>query len=159
MYKVIVLAPSTGGKSSLVRYLREHTNLNIAEMDEEILRTNRNVWPIDLSYKDGVLVPKITKEMLGLTEIIYFASYFPTKLVPLARENGFRVLLLQLDLATLHQRNKQRMKVENYDDTSRWFEMQLNSFEQLQKIGLIEKVIVANKPVSEVAKEIVSFTE
>jgi guanylate kinase len=35
MPKIIILAPSAGGKSTLMRYLREHTKLNVREMDEE----------------------------------------------------------------------------------------------------------------------------
>ena len=42
-YKIIVLAPSCGAKSSLMRYLREHTDLQIAETDEEVMKANNDV--------------------------------------------------------------------------------------------------------------------
>ena len=58
-YKLIILAPSCGGKSSLMRYLREHTGLHIAETDEEVMKANDGVWPDD-ELKNKVLVPKTT---------------------------------------------------------------------------------------------------
>ena len=45
-YKIIILAPSCGGKSSLMRYLREHTDLHIVETDEEVMKANNDVWPV-----------------------------------------------------------------------------------------------------------------
>ncbi len=79
-YKIIVLAPSCGGKSSLMRYLREHTDLQIAETDEEVMKANNDVWP-DNDFKNQVLVPQTTKEIISRKNVIYFASYIPNDLL------------------------------------------------------------------------------
>jgi len=36
----MILAPSAGGKSKLMRYLREHSDLQVAETDEEVTKAN-----------------------------------------------------------------------------------------------------------------------
>lgn len=79
-YKLIILAPSCGGKSSLMRYLREHTDLHIAETDEEVMKANNDVWPDD-ELKNKVLVPRTTNEIISRENVVYFASYIPTELI------------------------------------------------------------------------------
>ncbi|HUD06604.1 MAG TPA: hypothetical protein VMR34_01835 [Candidatus Saccharimonadales bacterium] len=73
--KLIVLAPSLGGKSTLMRYLREHTDLVIAEMDEEVMKANNNTWPTDDDYKNKILVPKIVKEIIKKDKVIVMVQY------------------------------------------------------------------------------------
>lgn len=90
MSKNIVLAPSAGGKSTLMKYLREHTDFNVREMDEEVIRENDGKWPDDNNYKDQVLVPKIVNEILSENNVLYLASYVPEHLIIKARNTGLK---------------------------------------------------------------------
>ena len=156
-YKLIILAPSAGGKSTLMRYMREHTGLHIAETDEEVMEANNNVWPSD-ELKNEILVPQTTKEIITRDSAVYFASYIPKELIKKARLNGFKVILLTISMEELVKRNKKRMQLENYQDATPWFAMQLDDYEQLKKSGLIDVVIDGTQTVEILAEQIVSFT-
>jgi len=156
-YKLIILAPSAGGKSTLMRYMREHTGLHIAETDEEVMKANNDVWPND-ELKNNILVPQTTKEIINRDSIVYFASYIPVELIKEARINGFKVILLTISMEELVKRNKKRMQLENYQDATPWFAMQLDDYEQLKKYGLIDVVIDGTQTVEILAEQIVSFT-
>jgi predicted ABC-type ATPase len=152
-YKLLVLAPSTGGKSTLMRYLRENTGLHIAETDEEVMKANNDIWPDD-ELKNTVLVPQTTKEIISRDSVIYFASYIPKELIREARQKGFTILLMKIGIAELATRNKKRMSVEGYRDVSPYFEMQLEAFAQLESESLIDKTIDGERSVEEIAREI-----
>jgi len=130
MYKLIVLAPSAGGKSTLMRYLREHSQLRIAESDEEVMKANNDVWPED-GLKNTVLVPQTTNDVISRTDVVYFASYFPEGLLHDARAKGFRVVLMDFTIQQLAERNKKRMSIEHYQDATPWLQLQLDTFRHL----------------------------
>ena len=157
-YKIIVLAPSAGGKSTLMRYLRDCSNLEIAETDEEVMKANGNVWPDD-ELKNMELIPRTTKQLLERESIVYFASYIPEELIKTARSKGFLIILLDLMPETLKERNKKRMRTENYADVTPWLMMQLNDFARLYQNRLIDVVIDGNQPVEVLAKEIVRLAQ
>ena len=131
--KLIILAPSAGGKSTLMRYLRENTGLPIFEMDEEVMVANNNKWPRDNEYKDKILVPRIVRVILDKTEAIYLASYVPEELLKVAHTKGFKVILIDVSLAQLQQRNKKRMEMEAYADSTPWLRLQLDTFSSLRE--------------------------
>lgn len=153
-YKLLVLAPSAGGKSTLMRYLREHTDLLVAETDEEVMKANNDIWP-DNELKNTILIPQTTKEIIARKAVVYLASYLPDELIKLARSNGFKVILLELTIDQLQRRNKQRMQVEDYQDAAPWIRMQLDNFTNLKEAGLIDKVIDGNQAVEALAQKIV----
>jgi adenylate kinase family enzyme len=157
-YKLIILAPSCGGKSTLMRYLREHTKLHIAETDEEVMKANNNVWPDD-ELKNKVLVPQTTRVIISLDSIVYFASYVPDELLIEARARGFKVILLEINMESLIARNKNRMSIENYQDATPWLKMQLDTFERLKKAKLIDEVIDGMQTVEEITKQLVALAE
>jgi predicted ABC-type ATPase len=158
-YKIIVLAPSAGGKSTLMRYLRKYTDLHISETDEEVLKANSNIWPTDNNYKNQVLVPQTTEEIIKKEDIIFFASYIPTELIRKAKENGFRIIVINLTLEQLAERNKKRMNEENYDDATPWFKGQLDDYQRLSEEDLIDEKINGNQPVLQIAEEIIKLTK
>lgn len=157
-YKIIILAPSCGGKSSLMRYLREHTSLDIAETDEEVMKANNNIWPDD-DLKNKVLVPKTTREIIARDNVIYFASYIPTELLQDAKEKGFMIVILEVPEYELVRRNEKRMHEEGYDDVSPWFNGQLANFKELTEEGLVTKKINGNQMVEKVAEEILDLVK
>ena len=157
-YKIIVLAPSCGGKSSLMRYLREHTDLNIAETDEEVMKANNNVWP-ENDLKNKVLVPQTTNEIISRENVIYFASYVPEDLLLKAAQKGFKIVILQVPLKVLNERNEKRMAEEKYDDVSPWFRGQLDNFKVLKSKGIANYSINGNQAIEKVAKDLKTFVE
>lgn len=158
-YKIIILAPSAGGKSTLMRYLRQQTRLRIAEMDEEVLKANGNKWPSDDNYKNQVLVPKVTEDIIKTDEVIYMASFVPIALVKQARDSGFKLVLLELSLEQLKERNAERMKTEGYDDATPWLQMQLDDYKKLSDSQLVDQVINGNLPTAKIADEIIKIVQ
>jgi len=155
-YKIIVLAPSCGGKSSLMRYLRDHTDLQIAETDEEVMKANNNVWPDD-ELKKNVLVLQTTKEIISRPEVIYFASYIPTNLLQDAKSKGFSITLLDLPIEELRRRNRRRMSEEGYDDVSEWFEGQLLNFEELKGEGLVDVILDGDRKIATISSDLLQI--
>lgn len=152
--QLIILAPSAGGKSTLMRYLRENTDLPVFEMDEEVLSANGNKWPDDNDYKDNVLVPLIVEKIIDKPEAVYLASYVPDDLLKEAHTKGFRVVLINVSLAELIKRNKKRMEVEKYADSTTWLQPQLDSFNKLAEKGLIDTHIDGHQDTASIASEI-----
>jgi len=155
-YKIIVLAPSCGGKSSLMRYLREHTDLHIAETDEEVMKANNNVWPNN-DLKNKVLVPQTTNEIISRESVIYFASYIPDDLLIKAKQKGFKIVILEVPLNILSERNEKRMADEKYDDVSPWFNGQLDNFKELKSKGITNYSINGNQDIEKVADDLRDF--
>jgi guanylate kinase len=159
MYKIIIIAASTGGKSTLMRYLRKHTDLVIAEMDEELVKINNGKWPFDDRYKNSVLVPKVTNKIIKSDKVVYLSSYVPDELAQKAKDNGFTIVLLDVSLEQLKQRDAIRIAEESYESVSRYFDMQLKGFERLKKKGLIDKTIDGHQSTKEIAEEIVRLAK
>lgn len=157
MYKLIVLAPSCGGKSTLMRYLREYSNLHVFETDKEVMKANNNIWPDD-DLKNNVLIPKTTKKLLELNKIVYFASYIPIELLKSAKLNGFKIVYLDVPENILLKRNKKRMKSEGYNDVSQWFKRQLENFNSLKEEKIIDEEIDGNQSIEQCAIEIIDLT-
>ncbi len=139
-----------------MRYMRKHTDLEIAETDELVMEANNGAWP-DNDLKNNVLVPKTTLEVISRQNVIYFASFVPDELIIKARASGFKVLVLSLPHDELLRRNKQRMKDEGYQDAEPWFEIQLSTYERLSDQGLVDEVIDAKKDVKSLSEQIVSL--
>lgn len=158
MMKIILLAPSNGGKSTLMRFMRKHTELNILEMDEEVMKENGDKWPADNNYKDLVLVPKIVERILDEDNVLYMASYVPEELLIRARVSRFKVLLLDVSIEELNRRNKQRMTTEDYADASPWLRLQLDTFNKLKDKELIDMVIDGGSSTKDIAAVISNYT-
>jgi predicted ABC-type ATPase len=155
--RLIILAPSAGGKSTLMRYLRENSNLSVFEMDEEVMSANGDKWPDDNNYKDTVLVPQIVAKIINKPNAIYIASYVPEVLLKKARSKGFCVVLINVTLVELTERNKKRMEAERYADSTPWLQLQLNTFNKLVEKGLIDHQIDGHKDIDNIARKIVAL--
>lgn len=142
----------------MMRYLRENTDLQIAETDEEVMKANNNVWPDD-ELKNTVLVPKTTSEILNRSNVVYFASYIQTDLVEEAKEKGFKVVVISVPIVVLKKRNVRRMKVEGYNDVSQWFQGQLENFSDLARKSLIDQSIDGDRKTEEIAKDIIKLAK
>lgn len=153
-YQLIVLGASAGGKSTLMRYLREHTNLRVIEMDEEIIKTTDGKWPTDDNYRNTVLIPQITSKILEKDGVVYLSSYVPEEYVKKAKRKGFILILLDVSREELVVRDKKRIAEEKYESVARYFDMQLEGFEKLKKEKLIDEIIDAHKSTATISAKI-----
>ena len=160
-YKVIIIGTSLTGKTMLIRYLREKSNLQIQEIDEELTKLNGGSFPKDDNYKNTVLVPQVKAKVLLNENILFFtnAHYFTPEDLLTVRQKGFKIVQLFLNKEELEKRNKQRVQNEGYEDHSRWFDSMLKYQKEIKDKGLIDKVIETNKPVEEVAQELMTFLQ
>lgn len=140
-----------------MKYMREHTDFNILEMDEEVMRENGNKWPNDNIYKDQVLVPKIVRKILKEDDVLYLASYVPEDLLIQARTQGFKVLLLDVSMKELIRRNRERIDIEHYADASPWLQLQIDTFAKLKDRGLLDMVIDGNDSTKDIASAISNY--
>lgn len=154
--KIIVIGTSLSGKTTIVRYLRSATKLNISEIDEELTNLNGGQYPTDIYNKNDVLVPKIIEKILSLDNIIFFTNtdYFTVEVLKKAKNKGFKIFQLKLDFYELNKRNVIRIKDEGYEDLSRWFNDMLEYQQTVKDAGLVDKVIDANKSIKEIVKEL-----
>lgn len=153
---ILVLAPSVGGKSTLMRYLRDTTDLKIAEIDEELLASNNNVWPnSDLIHSK--LIPEITRRIARSHYDIFFSKDTPAELVSELKASGVKVVVLNLTIDQLLARNTKRVSEAGYDDASPWLEGQLNQLKQLEDSSLVDMSIDGNLPTEEIASQILAM--
>lgn len=157
--KVIVIGASTVGKSSLIKYLREHTNLVIDEMDEMLTRMNDGVYPKDGDYRHKILEPRMVKEVLAQDNVIFFSNTNIFSIADLehAHKLNFLIVLLILSREKMEMRNKQRMELEGYDDVSMYFRYMLEYQEQIKAGGVVDKEIATDQPVDSVAAELLEI--
>lgn len=159
--KAIVVGTSLSGKTTLIKYLRKNTKLNVREIDEELTQLNGGHWPKDDNYKNTVLVPQIKENILSNDDILFFtnAHYFTSSDLVAAHQKGFKVVQLFVDKEELEKRNKNRMKNEGYEDHSQWFDSMLQYQKEIKNKGLVDKVIETNKLVEMIAQELITFLE
>ncbi len=158
-YKLIILAPSAGGKSTLMRYLRQHTDLHVVETDEEVVRANSGEWPSDDAYKNEVLIPLTINEIISRDQVIYLMKDMPIELLRKAIKSGFKVIVLKLSKEQLLNRNKKRMTEEGYDDAAEWFDGQLQELDLFDKEGLVDRRIDGDLSTEEIAQEVTKLKD
>ncbi len=154
--KGIVIGASLSGKTTVVRYLRSNTNISVLEMDEELTRLNNGKYPTDVEHKHESLAPKVIKDLLNKEDILFFTNtdYFSLDDLREAKDKGFKIIQLELNLDGLNKRNKNRVKNEEYDDLSEWFERMVVYQEKIRNAGVVDIIIDANQSVKKISEEI-----
>ena len=149
--KLIIIGPSLSGKTTLINELRKDNDFSISEMDELLTALNEGEYPLDVNYKNNVLVPQIIEKILDQKDIIFFTNtnYFGEKDLKNAKNTGFKIIQLDVDYQELMGRNLNRVNNENYEDMSPWLKGMLAYQNEIQKKGLVDEIIDANKPISE----------
>ncbi len=157
--KVVVIGTSLSGKTTIIKYLRIHTKLNIREIDEEIHDRNNGKWPHNDKYRFEVLGQKIIEEILNKDDAIFFTNteYFTQSNLEEAHKKGFIIIQLWVELAVLKIRNKNRMKYEGYNDFSQWLTGMLRYQKKMKAAGHIDFVLDANRPTEIIAKELMNL--
>lgn len=157
--KVLIIGTSLSGKTTLIRYLRANTKLPLIEIDEELTRMNNGTYPMVYEYKHKVLAPKIVSDILSRDNIIFFTNtdYFTFEDIKIARNNGFKVIQLSLDLKELQMRNKSRVEKEGYSNLSQWLKGMVNYQTKIKEHNLVDNVINANQPTEHIAKDLINM--
>ena len=135
--KAIIIGTSLSGKTTLIRYLRSHTQLPLLEIDEELVRVNNGEYP----------------------NIVFFTNtdYFSVESLTEARAKGFKIIQLNLDADKMRERNESRIKNEGYDDLSQYFEGMVKYQAEIREKHLVDTVIDAEKPVEAIAEELLTM--
>jgi predicted kinase len=152
--KIIVIGASTSGKTTLVNYLRTtHPQLDISEIDEELTKANDNIFPNDEHLKKDILAPRIYQEILKKKETIFFINtdFLYKREIEEAKNQGFKIVQLDLDLNKLKQRNARRVEEQKYQDMGKWLEDMVEYQEMIRRSGLIDLVIDADQSVEKIA--------
>lgn len=157
--KVIIIGPSLSGKTTLVKELRKNNCPLVSEIDEELTTLNKGEYPLDIDYKNNILLPKVIKKVLNQKDIIFFTNtnYFSENNLKKAKNLGFKIIQLNVDYQELLNRNSNRVKTENYQDSSLWLKGMLAYQKNIQEKGLVDKIIDANKPLPEIINQLKSF--
>ena len=159
--KAIVIGASLSGKTSIKNYLREKSNILVSEMDEELTILNKNIFPDDTDYKHSVLAPQVIKNILSKESIIFFTNtdYFSDQDLKEARQRGFKIIQLNVDLELLKNRNKTRMINKGYDDLTKYLSGMVDYQTRIQKKGFVDKIINSDLSVQEIGEEILKELE
>lgn len=157
--KAIIIGPPLVGKTTLVNYLREHTNFLILELDEELFKLNNGTWPADEEYRNKVLVHKVVDDIKIMDKVIFFTTYFSIDDLKKAKENKFKIIQLMLDKSELIKRNAERMQNKGELDAAEALKENLKLQDDINNAGVFDKIIYTNKPVEDIASEIINFLE
>ena len=74
----------------------------------------------------------------------------------IARDKGFKIILLSLSLEQLLKRNEARMRTEKYEDMSPWFRGMLDYQQRVQDQHLADGVIDASLPLETIKNELLN---
>jgi len=154
--KGIVIGASLSGKTTVARYLRSNTSVSVSEMDEELTKLNNGKYPTDVEHKHKNLAPKVIKDLLNREDILFFTNtdYFSLDNLREAKDKGFKIIQLELDLDELNTRNKNRIENEGYDGLSEWLEGLVVYQEKIRNAGVVDIVIDASQSVKKISEEI-----
>lgn len=157
--KVIIIGPSTFGKTTIMMHLQGKTAVPLDESDAVLTLLNNGVYPTDDKYKMDVLVPQMIDNVLTLKTIMFFSNtdYFKPEDLEKARMSGFKIIELKVDKEVMKARNKGRIDNDGYKDLSMYFSGMLSYMEDIKKKGLVDYEIDSNQPVEQVADELLQL--
>lgn len=154
MKKILIIGTQLAGKTTLVKYMKAHTDAVVTEIDKEILIRNSNSWPKNKEYIDNVLIPEIIKQILQQERIIVFASYLSKDYIHLLKQENFKIVILEISREEIIKRNKDRVLAINRDNASHWIVGEIELQEELEKEGIVDDYIDAEQPTKIIADTI-----
>lgn len=153
-YRVVVLGACCAGKTTLAALLA--ADLPVVECDDAVLALADGVWPADLADNHRLVV-QVAEEALARDEVVLITSFVPTDRLRSARAAGAVVVLLDVPRPELERRNRERAASGGHGDMSHWFDEQLATSADLVEAGLIDRVLDATDPPSELARAVRSL--
>ncbi len=136
----------------------QYPQYSIKEIDEELTQHYGGTFPTDPELKTNVLAPQIIEDVLSRSDVIFFTNtdYFSIQDLRHAKEKGFTIVQLNIELQELFMRNTLRVKNEGYDDISQWLPGMCKYQKQIFDVGLVDYKIDATKSTTRIATEIVA---
>ena len=144
------------GKTTVARYLRERSDLNVVDMDDAIGRLNGGVWP-DIPTKNNVVLPKVLAEVRAMSDVVLFGSLNVEQTQKL-RQDGFYTVLLDVSEDELRRRHAVRLAEEGWTN-AQWFEHEQSVMRELCHNDVFDHVLSGEQSVASVAEEILSLAE
>ena len=144
------------GKTTVARYLRECSDLNVVDMDDAIGRLNGGVWP-DIPTKNNVVLPKVLAEVRAMSDVVLFGSLNVEQTQKL-RQDGFYTVLLDVSENELRRRHAVRLAEEGWTN-AQWFEHEQSVMRELRHNDVFDHVLSGEQSVASVAEEILSLAE
>jgi shikimate kinase len=155
--KIFVFAVQCGGKTTLAKYLRNLTDHEVVEMDDEIVQLNGGSWPRDMQHKITNLEPIVYSDISAKHDVIFIDSHLATERAIKLKGSNFKILYVELSRGELTQRNKHRFESGSQDDAIQWIDMELKNAEELHDKGLFDYAINGEQPTEKIAKELLGY--
>ena len=154
--RLFVIGIACAGKTTVARYLRECSDLNVVDMDDAIGRLNGGVWP-DIPTKNNVVLPKVLAEVRAMSDVVLFGSLNVEQTQKL-RQDGFYTVLLDVSENELRRRHAVRLAEEGWTN-AQWFEHEQSVIRELRHNDVFDHVLSGEQSVASVAEEILSLAE
>ena len=154
--RLFVIGIACAGKTTVARYLRECSDLNVVDMDDAIGRLNGGVWP-DIPTKNNVVLPKVLAEVRAMSDVVLFGSLNVEQTQKL-RQDGFYTVLLDVSENELRRRHAVRLAEEGWTN-AQWFEHEQSVMRELRHNDVFDHVLSGEQSVASVAEEILSLAE
>lgn len=153
---VIIIGSSLSGKTTILRQLKANTDYMISEMDEELTRLNDGHYPTDELLKGKLAKSVISWVITNPPFDIFFSNtnYFTKQDLLRARKKNYRIIILRLSRKEFLKRNEHRVEHEGYEDMQKWLGGMLGYLAEIEKAGLVDKVINAEIEINVVVEEI-----
>ncbi len=157
-YKIIILGPQCSGKTTLARFLREHSpELPLLEEDELFTELNGGEYPQDVEYKEKTIRPKLEEKIRQSDNIIFLTSYCNPVLLKELKAKGFKVAQLVLSQEEFQKRNEKRMREDGYADANTWAKEVFDFHDEVKNEGWADKAIDVSQPIKVIAEEVLSL--
>jgi shikimate kinase len=156
MVKLFVVGAPASGKTRVASSLRAAVPaLDVWDTDDEILRLNNNVWP-SIEDKNREFLPRIVDAAAKQEQVILLNSYMPVELALKLRQFGCSIVLLEVSVAELRRRHKERAVEEGWSNEE-WFEWHESAINELRDRGLIDYVVSGEQAADEIARRLLEL--
>ena len=127
-------------------------------MDSSLTKENGGIFPADTNQKNE-LARQVIQKILTEDKVIFFTNtdYFTPNDLHVAKERGFKIIQLALEIEELQRRNKYRSEKEGYEDLSQWLKGMIRYQSEIKNAGLVDKTLDAKLPTADLALELMQY--
>lgn len=153
--KIIIIGTACSGKTTTVRWIKKHTEHSVSEIEESMIVLNNGKIPNgDLRRK---LTEIVFKDLIKEDKIFFVnTDYFLLSELEELKSSGYKIYILKVSPELQIQRNINRIKEENYPDSSKWFVDMFDYIAEVENFNLVDLTVDASQPTEQIAKEILA---
>lgn len=152
--RLFVLGAACSGKTTIAVCLRDH-GVPVVDTDDEIVRLNGGAWP-DIATKNQQLLPLVLESAAALPEVILLNSYMPLDETQRLRDQGFKVVLLDVSERELRRRHAVRLAKQGWTNIE-WLQWNQSVIQQHVEAGVVDHVVDGERDVTNVAADLVAL--